>query len=71
MLELLPAWILAVGLIVVCSLYGRAFRQLDRGEADPIGSVALTCRERGHGAGTEARAHAAVQPGPPPLMRCR
>ena len=35
MFELLPAWTLIVGLIVVCRLYLRAFRDLDRAAEDP------------------------------------
>jgi hypothetical protein len=46
MLELLPAWILVIGLIPVCRLYLRALRELDRAAEDPAGPVVLTRQER-------------------------
>jgi hypothetical protein len=46
MLELLPVWILVVGLIVAWRLYLHAFRELDRAAGDPVGPVVLSRAER-------------------------
>ena len=46
MLELLPVWIVVVGLILVWRQYLHAFRELDRAAGDPVGPVVLTRQER-------------------------
>ena len=46
MFELLPFWMMILGLIVACLLYARALRELSRAEADPAGCATLTRGER-------------------------